>query len=103
MRALLRFGQLPSPMPLDSVPILLVKCAEPRPKIAAHKQEQERNREEVIGLDCKIDHEDEIAADRQLDVGEQAAAAPVRGRPSRSFPDTDRIFRGTRKARLNAK
>src|SRR5579871_2937867 len=88
--------------PPQAALMLLVQRAEARPVVAAHEQQQEWNREEVVRLDGESDHRREVGAHQNLYVRQPAAAATVLLHFQIHRPVADRVFRSSRERRLYA-
>src|SRR5689334_23304313 len=89
--------------PAQTALVLLVQGAETGPKVASYKQKEERDSEEVIGLDGIRDHRHEEGSNGDFDVREPAALASIFfrlevdmavadgefGRPDKAAPDAE--------------
>src|SRR5713226_10593801 len=89
-------------LPAQTALILLVERGESGPIISADEQQQERDRGKIDGLDGEPHHENEIAANGQLRVGQPAAAAPVLRVFDLDLTVADRVFWRAGEAALNA-
>jgi len=65
---LLRFGKFALPLPGEPIPVLLVKGSESRPVITGNKENQKRNRQEIVAIDGPGHHGQKIASDREADM-----------------------------------
>ena len=76
----------------QAVAEFLVQGGEAGPVIAGHEQEQEGEREEVIGVDGVGHHGQEVGADTQLDEGQPSAAAAIGGVGQAGVPLLDGVL-----------
>src|SRR5258706_12393460 len=90
-------------LPAQAALILLVERGESGPIVSADEKQQERDRGKIDGLNSERHHENEIAANGQLGVGQPAAAAPVLRVFDFYLTVADRVFRSAGEAGLNAK
>src|SRR5262249_17824813 len=63
------------------------------PEVAAHEEENERDREEVERLDREDHHRQEVAAERELGVRQPTAAAAILRLPGSHFLDVAKLRR----------
>src|SRR5579885_1594379 len=93
-------GKLARPLPgQPPLPFFIQRC-EGCPVVTGDKQDQERDREEIVGIDRKRDHRGEIGPYRDLDKWQPAAAAAVFGDRQLRLFLSDRVFRSARKLGL---
>src|SRR5579883_3581701 len=72
-----RFRQLPLPLPVQFALIFLPQRGEAGPIIAANEEQQERDRQKIVGFDGEYHHPQEKRTDADFGVRQPAAAAAV--------------------------